>query len=102
MNDIQQFLILKDKEMKKTTSRVNKAMRETVDVEGLADKIFTKYFKFIEGKALSPGPHINLPPALKKNKQQSSSGGKAGAAANNNIEDAQEMQNELGSMMDPD
>ena len=47
--------------MKKTTSRVNKAMRETVDVDGLADKIFTKYLKFIETKARSPGPHINLP-----------------------------------------
>ena len=62
MNDIQQYLILKDKEMKKTASRVNKAMRETVDVNGLADKIFSKYLKFIETKARSPGPHINLPP----------------------------------------
>ena len=48
MNEIQQYLILKDREMKKTTSRVNKAMRETVDVEGLAEKVFTKYLKFIK------------------------------------------------------
>ena len=61
MNNIQQYLITKDKEMKKTASRVNKAMRETVDVDGLADKIFTKYLKFIETKARSPGPHINIP-----------------------------------------
>lgn len=33
--------------MKKTTNRVHKAMRETVDVEGLADKILGKYLKFI-------------------------------------------------------
>ena len=66
MNDIQQYLILKDKEMKKTVSRVNKAMRETVDVNGLADKIFSKYLKFIETKARSPGPLINLPPQQNK------------------------------------
>ena len=47
MNQLQQYLITKDKEMKKTTARVNKAMRETVDLDGLADKIFGKYFKFI-------------------------------------------------------
>ena len=47
MNGIQQYLITKDKEMKKTTNRVHKAMRETVDVEGLADKILGKYLKFI-------------------------------------------------------
>ena len=47
MNGLQQYLITKDKEMKKTTNRVNKAMRETVDVEGLAEKILGKYLKFI-------------------------------------------------------
>ena len=47
--------------MKKTTNRVNKAMRETVDVEGLADKILGKYLKFIQTKVASPGPHINVP-----------------------------------------
>lgn len=62
MNNLQQYLITKDKEMKKTVSRVNKAMRETVDVDGLADKIFGKYLKFIDTKARSPGPHINIPP----------------------------------------
>ena len=46
--------------MKRTISRVSKAMRETVDVDGLADKIFSKYLKFVETKARSPGPHINL------------------------------------------
>lgn len=59
MNGLQQYLITKDKEMKKTTNRVNKAMRETVDVEGLADKILGKYLKFIQTKVASPGPHIN-------------------------------------------
>ncbi len=61
MVQIQQYLITKDKEMKKTCGRVHKAMRETVDVDGLADKIFGKYLKFIQTKAQSPGPHINLP-----------------------------------------
>ena len=35
-------------------------MRETVDVEGLADKILGKYLKFIQTKVASPGPHINI------------------------------------------
>ena len=47
MNSILQYTISKDKEMKKTSSRVNKAMRETVDIDGLADKIFGKYLKFV-------------------------------------------------------
>ena len=63
MNGIQQYLITKDKEMKKTVARVNKAMRETVDIQGLADKIFGKYLKFLTTKAQSPGPHINIPTA---------------------------------------
>ena len=63
MNAIQQYLITKDKEMKKTVVRVNKAMRETVDIQGLAEKIFGKYLKFLTTKAQSPGPHINIPPA---------------------------------------
>ena len=58
MNSLQQYLITKDKEMKKTTNRVNKAMRETVDIDGLAEKIFGKYLKFIQTKVSSPGPHI--------------------------------------------
>ncbi len=47
MTGLQQYLISKDKEMKKTTSRVNKAMRETVDLSDLDSKIFGKYSKFI-------------------------------------------------------
>lgn len=50
---------MKDKEMKKTTFRLNKATRETVDVDGLADKIFSKYMKFVDTKVRSPGPHIS-------------------------------------------
>jgi len=51
MTQLQQYLVSKDKEMKKTTNRVNKAMRETVDLSDLDTKIFGKYFKFIEQKA---------------------------------------------------
>mmetsp|Transcript_25068 Transcript_25068/g.31391 ORF Transcript_25068/g.31391 Transcript_25068/m.31391 type:complete len:101 (-) Transcript_25068:1295-1597(-) len=59
MDRIRQYITSKDKEMKKTTFRVSKAMRETVDVDGLADKIFTKYMKFVETKVRTPGPHIS-------------------------------------------
>ena len=45
--------------MKKTTFRLNKAMRETVDVDGLSDKIFSKYMKFVDTKVRMPGPHIS-------------------------------------------
>jgi len=65
MNQLQQYIISKDKEMKKTTSKVNKAMRETVDIDGLSDKIFGKYLKFIQQRVSSPGPHIS-PVGLKK------------------------------------
>lgn len=44
-------MVSKDKEMKKTTNRVYKAMRETVDVDGLGDKVFGKYLKFFQQKA---------------------------------------------------
>lgn len=60
MTRLQQYLIIKDKEMKKTTSRVTKAMRETVDIDGLADKVFTKYFKFIQTKATTQGSHLEI------------------------------------------
>ena len=60
MDRIMQYTVAKDKEMKKTTARVNKAMRETVDVDGLPEKIFGKYLKFIQTKAASPGPHIEI------------------------------------------
>merc|ERR1712060_602632 len=49
---IQQFVILKDKEIKKQAHRVDKASRETVDLDGLAQKIFGKYLKFLQGKVL--------------------------------------------------
>ena len=66
-------------------------MRETVDVEGLADKIFGKYLKFVETKARSPGPHINLP-AQRKSERETV-----------DTKDPQEMKldEHLGSVIDP-
>ena len=52
MLGIQQFVILKDKEIKKQAIRVDKASRETVDLDGLAIKIFSKYLKFLQNKVL--------------------------------------------------
>ena len=52
MLSIQQFVILKDKEIKKQAIRVDKASRETVDLDGLAIKIFSKYLKFLQNKVL--------------------------------------------------
>ena len=49
---IQQFVVLKDKEIKKQAIRVDKASRETVDLDGLAIKIFSKYLKFLQNKVL--------------------------------------------------
>lgn len=40
--------------MKKTHSRVNKAMKETVDLDGLNEKILHKYLKFLQTKSLTP------------------------------------------------
>ena len=51
---IQQFVILKDKEIKKQAHRVDKASRETFDLDGLAQKIQCKYLKFLQGKVLEP------------------------------------------------
>ena len=42
--------------MKKTHSRVNKAMKETVDLDGLNEKILHKYLKFLQTKGLAPLP----------------------------------------------
>ena len=53
---IQQFVILKDKEIKKQAHRVDKASRETVDLDGLAIKILGKDLKFLQGKVLQPRP----------------------------------------------
>lgn len=52
MLSIQQYVILKDKEIKKQAHRVDKASRETVDLDGLAIKIFGKYLKFLQQKVL--------------------------------------------------
>ena len=54
MLQLQQYLITKDKEMKKTYSRVNKAMKETVDLDGLNEKILHKYLKFLQTKGSAP------------------------------------------------
>lgn len=35
-------------------------MRETVDIDGLADKVFGKYLKFIQSKATTQGPHLDI------------------------------------------
>ena len=47
MIKIQQHVIGKDKEIKKQATRVQKGMRETVDLDGLAMKIYGKYLKFL-------------------------------------------------------
>ena len=52
MMAIQQYVILKDKEIKKQAHRVDKASRETVDLDGLSIKIFGKYLKFLQGKVV--------------------------------------------------
>ena len=52
MQQIQQYVIQKDKEIKKQAHRVDKASRETVDLDGLAIKIFGKYLKFLQQKVL--------------------------------------------------
>ena len=43
-------MVSKDREMKKQATRVQKAMRETVDLDGLGVKIFGKYLKFLQQK----------------------------------------------------
>ena len=82
--------------MKKTTSRVHKAMRETVDVDGLADKIFGKYLKFIQTKATSPGPHINVPVTVIENPSPEIP--KSTPEEDNGLNS---MPTDLGSIMDP-
>lgn len=52
--------------MKKTALRLEKAMRETVDLEGLPDKIIGKYMKFLETKLRGPGPYISPVSSKKK------------------------------------
>ena len=48
MTKIQTYVVQKDREMKKQATRVQKAMRETVDLDGLGVKIFGKYLKFLQ------------------------------------------------------
>lgn len=54
-------MILKDKEIKKQAHRVDKASRETVDLDGLAIKIFGKYLKFLQQKVLDRQQRVNEP-----------------------------------------
>ena len=58
---IQQYVILKDKEIKKQAHRVDKASRETVDLDGLSIKIFGKYLKFLQGKVVDRQQRTNEP-----------------------------------------
>ena len=50
MTKLQTYVVQKDREMKKQATRVQKAMRETVDLDGLGVKIFGKYLKFLQQK----------------------------------------------------
>lgn len=52
--------------MKKTHSRVNKAMKETVDLDGLNEKILHKYLKFLQTKSLTPLTQQNKETAEQK------------------------------------
>lgn len=47
---IQRQVIDKDREIKKLAGRVQKGMRETVDLDGLSIKIYGKYLKFLQQK----------------------------------------------------
>jgi len=48
MRKIEQEVIRKDREIKKQATKVKKALRETVDLEGLTEKIMAKYLKFLQ------------------------------------------------------
>ena len=50
MIKIQNHVIGKDKEIKKQATRVQNGMRQTVDLDGLAIKIYGKYMKFLQQK----------------------------------------------------
>ena len=83
MLSIQQFVIVKDKEIKKQAHRVDKASRETVDLDGLALKIKGKYLKFLQGRATQPTPPPPVPPVVTSG---SNVGGSAiGSGANSNL-----------------
>jgi len=84
--------------MKKTTFRLNKATRETVDVDGLSEKIFGKYMKFVDTKVRMPGPHIS--PVGRKKKVKIPSGEDTRKSSMMDDELCVDREN-LGSMVDP-
>ena len=79
MLKIQQHVISKDKEIKKQATRVQKGMRETVDLDGLAIKIYGKYLKFLQQKVHEI---IDRPP-----QPVGAAGAGASGASNANIND---------------
>ena len=61
--------------MKKQAARVQKAMRETVDLDGLGVKIFGKYLKFLQQKVATKldeelNPSTDAKVKQRKNEQQ--------------------------------
>ena len=50
MRKLEQELVSKDKEMKKINQKVTRAMTETVDLTPLSERIFNKYFKYIDSQ----------------------------------------------------
>ena len=66
MLKIQQHVITKDKEIKKQATRVQKGMSLTVDLEGLAIKIYGKYLKFLQQKVQEI---MNRPPITTSTKK---------------------------------
>ena len=50
MLSLHQKIISKNKEIKRQAIRVQEGMKETVDLEGLATKIYGKYLKFLQQK----------------------------------------------------
>ena len=66
MLKIQQHVITKDKEIKKQATRVQKGMSLTVDLEGLAIKIYGKYLKFLQQKVQEI---MNRPPITTNTKK---------------------------------
>lgn len=96
MDDIRKYIVSKDKEMKKTTFKLSKAMRETVDIDGLSEKIFGKYMKFVETKVRSPGPHISPVGPKRKIKIPNEPDRDRGEDVDN-----EDLAREMGSMITP-
>ena len=106
MLGLQQYLTSKDKEMKKTTSRVNKAMRETVDLSDLDSKIFGKYSKFISSKAANPPaivPRTNKKGTAKTKDKDNAAGSSAVTTPpiQTPEQETDMRQDDLGSRIDP-